>query len=264
MKLVESRMRIGLVCATLWAVTACGSSDDALLYEPEHTGDAPHWTYEGVEGPEHWGALAENFASCSNGQQQSPIDIPASIASGELSALSFDYAAAPATILDNGHTVQVTLMEGANQLSISGETYSLLQFHFHAHSEHTVAGQAKPLEMHLVHRSAAGGLAVVGVFLDTGAANSALSSIFDTMATATDEPSELQVEVDPSLLLPTSHQGWTYSGSLTTPPCTEGVKWHVLSSNLEVSEEQLEAFTVRHETSHRPVMENSSTVTSGD
>jgi carbonic anhydrase len=261
---LENRMRLGVVCATVWTLAACGSSDDALLEEPEHTGDAPHWTYEGVEGPEHWGALAESFASCSSGQQQSPIDIPASIASGELSALSFDYAAAPATILDNGHTVQVNLMEGANELSISGETYSLAQFHFHARSEHTIAGQTKPLEMHLVHRSAAGGLAVVGLFLDIGAANEALSSIFDTMGSATDEPSELHVEVDPSLLLPSSRDGWTYSGSLTTPPCTEGVKWHVMASSLEVSESQLGAFTARHPTSYRPVMANSSTITSGN
>lgn len=264
MKLVESRMRIGVVCVTLWAVTACGSSDDALLEEPDHTSELPHWAYEGAEGPAHWGELAEGFASCSSGQQQSPIDIPAAIAPGELSALSFDYVAAPATILDNGHTVQINLTARANELSIAGDTYSLIQFHFHAHSEHTIAGQPKPLEVHLVHLSAAGELAVIGVFLDTGAANIALSSIFDSMGAATDEPSELQVEVDPSLLLPSSREGWTYSGSLTTPPCSEGVRWHVLSSSLEVSEQQLEAFTARHETSHRPVMENSSTITSGN
>jgi carbonic anhydrase len=118
--------------------------------------------------------------------------------------------------------------------------------------------------MHLVHRSASGGLAVVGVFFDVGTANAPLASVFDTMDSASSDPEDLTATIDPAQLLPTTHDGWTYSGSLTTPPCTEGVKWHVLSQPLQVSEAQLEHFTSHHEVSYRPVMENASTVTSGD
>jgi carbonic anhydrase len=249
----------------LLALAGCaGDEDDKLPVTPTHTGGAPHWTYEGLEGPEYWGELAPLFAACGSGLQQSPIDIPATIEAAPLGALTFDYAAAPATIVDNGHTVQVNLTEGANELRIGDDPYSLLQFHFHAHSEHAIDGEYKPLELHLVHRATGGGLAVVGVLLDVGAASTGLAPVFDLMTSATAEPTELSVELDPSDLLPTSRDGWTYSGSLTTPPCTEGVKWHVLSNTIELSTAQLERFTARHELSHRPVMANESTITSGN
>jgi carbonic anhydrase len=252
-------------------IVGCGSDDNSNKGSEETpattttpTTTTPHWTYEGLEGPTHWGELDAQFATCGTGEEQSPIDIPAAVAPGALSALSFQYGATPATILDNGHTVQVSMTGSDNKLSIDGEQYSLLQFHFHAHSEHAVNGEYKPLEMHLVHKSDAGALAVVGVFFDVGAENAALSSVFDTMGSATSDPAALASDVNPSELLPEAKDGWTYAGSLTTPPCTEGVKWHVLSHSLELSAEQLEDFTAKHELSYRPVMTNSSVVTSGD
>jgi carbonic anhydrase len=251
----------GISAVLALSVMACGSSNDPQSAPPA---TPVHWTYEGLEGPEHWGELATDYAACASGTHQSPIDIPASIPAAPLDALAFHYAAAPATIVDNGHTVQVNLTDTTNELTIDGEAYSLVQFHFHAHSEHAVGGQYKPLEMHLVHRSASGGLAVVGVLFEMGAANAALSAVFDTMGSATGQAMDLAAALDPSALLPDTTEGWAYSGSLTTPPCTEGVKWHVLSRTLQVSEAQLEAFTSRHEISYRPAMENSSTVTSGD
>lgn len=239
----------------------CSEADDAELGDEPL--DVPHWSYHGDLGPESWGGLDATFETCASGAQQSPIDIPAQIAPGAFSALTFDYAPGPATVVDNGHTVQVNLTEGASTLEVDGVRYSLLQFHFHAHSEHSVDGVFMPLEVHLVHRAESGGLAVVGVFLDVGTANAPLAPIFAGMAGASSDPEPLAEDVDPAELLPSSLLGWAYAGSLTTPPCTEGVRWHVASSALQISAEQLEAFTSRHPVSRRPVMPNLGTVTSG-
>jgi carbonic anhydrase len=114
----------------LAVLVGCGSDDEAA----EPTPAAVHWTYEGLEGPEHWGEIDAQFATCASGEEQSPIDIPAAVAPGPLTALTFDYAGTPATITDNGHTVQVGMADESNVLSIAGEEYKLLQFHFHAHS----------------------------------------------------------------------------------------------------------------------------------
>jgi carbonic anhydrase len=254
------RLVVALSAATL--AVGCGGAEDATGDPPLET--APHWSYEdGEHGPESWGDLHSEFATCSTGTQQSPIDIPSHISPGDFGTLTFDYGPAPATLIDNGHTIQVNLMEGASQLDVDGDTYSLLQFHFHAHSEHAVDGVHMPLELHLVHRSESGALAVIGVFLDLGTDNSALSPVFDAIEDATANPSALTVELDPADLLPGARQGWAYSGSLTTPPCTEGVNWHVMSTPIHISEAQLAAFTTRHDTNRRPIKSNAGTVTSG-
>jgi carbonic anhydrase len=255
--------------AAFGGIVGCGGSDevgdgDTHEEDTEITAEPLHWSYAGEAGPERWGELGAEFATCGSGQRQSPIDIPTSIAPGHLSALEFDYAPAPATIVNNGHTVQVGLTEGANVLSIDGERYALLQFHFHAHSEHAIGGVFAPLEMHLVHRSAQGELAVVGVFFEAGAEHGALAHVFEGMSTASEAPLSLSLDVDPGELLPASKEGWTYSGSLTTPPCTEGVRWHLLSSHVQVSETQLGRYTAVHELSRRPVMTNTSEITSGN
>ena len=262
------RRALGIVRAAVALLMGCGGADEVGELGEEtdsgHESEALHWSYDGEAGPERWGELGSEFAACAVGEQQSPIDIPSAIAPGPLRALRFDYAPAPATIMNNGHTVQVALAEGASELTIDGEPYSLLQFHFHAHSEHAVGGRHAPLEMHLVHRAAHGGLAVIGVFLEPGAAHLALSPVFDRMSVVGAEPESLPADLDPAELLPTSTDGWAYSGSLTTPPCTEGVKWHLLSSVVEISDTQLGHFTAKHESSRRPLMVNTSPITSGN
>ena len=257
-----NRLRIALSAAAGWLAVGCGGAESGAADQPLET--APHWSYaDGEHGPESWGDLHSEFATCATGTQQSPIDIPSHISPGDFGTLAFDYGPAPATLIDNGHTIQVNLMPGASQLDIDGDLHSLLQFHFHAHSEHAVDGVYMPLELHLVHRSESGALAVIGVFLDIGADNPALSPVFDGIENATANPSPLSVELDPSELLPGARQGWAYSGSLTTPPCTEGVNWHVMSTPIHISEAQLAAFTNRHDTNRRPVRLNAGTVTSG-
>jgi carbonic anhydrase len=273
-------MRVGrqwvrLVFGALGWISGCGSGgsgeedfgDLGGGLDAEGAGgvhEALGWSYAGEAGPERWGELGAAFAMCGSGEQQSPIDIPASISPGQLSGLRFDYAPGPATIVNDGHTVQVGLAEGANVLGIDGEAYSLMQFHFHAHSEHAIGGEHAALEMHLVHRSELGELAVVGVLFEAGAEHGALAQVFAGMSAASASPSALSVDIDPSELLPASLEGWTYSGSLTTPPCTEGVRWHLLSSRAQVSETQLGRYTALHALSRRPLMANSSPITSGN
>ena len=272
--MLVQKQSLRLVLAAFGWIVGCGGSDelgdvdgtevDAGEVDTGSAHEPLHWSYAGEAGPERWGELGAAFATCGSGEQQSPIDIPASIVPGHLSALTFDYAPGPATIVNNGHTMQVGLTEGANVLEIDGEAYSLIQFHFHAHSEHAIGGAHAPLEMHLVHRSAQGELAVVGVFFEAGAAHGPLTPVFDGLIAASDEPVALVSDLDPGELLPASRDGWTYSGSLTTPPCTEGVRWHLLSSHVQISDAQLGYFTAVHEISHRPVMTNTSSITSGN
>jgi carbonic anhydrase len=265
---LTSTSRTGLALLALITVGyGCGSADQRAAVDAAVDGQtggndaagtksdaaaAPHWTYEGEEGPAHWGALAGN-ALCGSGVQQSPIDIVKWTQFAPLAGLTFAYAAAPATIKDNGHTVQVDLADATNKLTIAGKDYALLQFHFHAHSEHTIAGVSFPLEMHLVHRAADGELAVVGVLFKMGAANAALAEVFDKMAAATETPVALGAQPDPTALLPANRNGWAYQGSLTTPPCSESVRWHVYSTPVEASAAQMAKFTSRHAISFRPV-----------
>lgn len=255
------RALIALSAVACVGLGCSGADGENLAGHP--LDEAPHWSYDGELGPERWHELDVDFTACGTGTQQSPIDIPAHVAPAEFDALRFDYAPAPATLADNGHTIQVDLTEGANVLELDGEDYSLLQFHFHAHSEHSVDGVHLPLELHLVHRGPGGALAAVGVLLDLGEPNAPLAPVFDAMATATREPALLPVDLDPAQLLPPSRQGWAYAGSLTTPPCTEGVSWHVMSTALQVSPEQLDAFTARHQTNRRPIKQNTSPLAGG-
>jgi carbonic anhydrase len=232
-------------------VLGCGE-DDPLAAE----GADGHWSYAGSEGPEHWADLHEDYETCQTGSFQSPVDFPASVAPAPLDVLATDYAPSSGALVDNGHTLQVGFDDAANQALVDGEAHRLVQFHFHARSEHMMAGEAYPLEMHLVHQSASGGLAVVGVFFEVGAESVPLREVLSATPGTHDEPMMLQELVDLPALLPGDDSGWAYSGSLTTPPCTEGVKWHVHATPMSVSEEQLNAFTALHPDSYRPVMNN--------
>lgn len=230
---------------------ACGGEDlDETLTEPIH------WSYSGEAGPEAWGELHEDWEACGSGSHQSPVSFPTAMAPVPLDALELDYASTPATLVDNGHTMQLSFDSPANVALVDGESHELLQLHFHADSEHRVAGQAYPLEMHLVHESSGSELAVLGVFFEVGAENQALGEAFASMPSSSSEPMALAEPVELEALLPDDLGGWAYSGSLTTPPCSEGVRWHVYAEPLTVSEAQLQAFAARHAGSNRPVMDN--------
>ena len=219
-----------------------------------------HWGYEGAEGPDHWGDLSASFGACKTGKEQSPINI-GKTEKGNLPAIQFDYKPAPLAVLDNGHTIQVNYAPGS-VIEVGGHRYELKQFHFHHPSENEVAGKSFPLELHLVHADADGKLAVVGILLSTGPkGNSTLQSVWDNL------PKEKNQEAKPSgitinaaELLPKEHAYYSFSGSLTTPPCTESVTWLVVKAQGEVSAAQLSVFAQLYPHNARPVQPQNSRV----
>ncbi len=212
----------------------------------------PHWTYEGEEGPANWGELDNRFEACKAGQTQSPIDI-LDATSENLPDIHFSYAPSALTILNNGHTVQANYDAGS-RITVDGHQYDLKQFHFHHPSEHTIAGVTYPLEMHLVHADADGNLAVVGVLIQEGAGdNAAFDSVFANLPTEKVDAHAVEgASVSAADLLPAERLYYTYSGSLTTPPCSEGVRWMVLTTPITLSVEQIETFTSVFEFDARP------------
>lgn len=234
------------------------ASSDAPVASPAPKTPA-HWSYvSGDDDPSHWGALDPAFALCGNGAHQSPIDLPAKPAAGDPKAVTQGKdEPVPLHIVNNGHTVQVN-DSAASSLTIDGTTYALQQFHFHVPSEHTVAGKSFDGEIHFVHKSADGKLAVIGMFLKKGKANAALAPVFDhTPADKADESTVDGVAIDLSKILPKSPRYDRYDGSLTVPPCTEGVTWLVVPpsvATLDVSEAQLGTLAkAMHAPSNRPL-----------
>ena len=211
-----------------------------------------HWSYEGESGPEHWGEFSPDYAGCAKGVEQSPVDIPAG-APVNPANIAFSYHPSAVNIFNNGHTIQVNYDQGSS-LALDGTTYNLVQFHFHAASEHALGGAHDPMELHLVHRNAQGGLAVVGVLLKAGAENPAYAPVLQNLPAQQGQPTPVAgATVDANQLLPTKRGYWRYNGSLTTPPCTEGVKWLVMSTPVELSEAQIAAFTAIFKNNERPV-----------
>ena len=197
-----------------------------------------HWTYSGNEGPEHWGDLSPDFGACASGKNQSPIDLSGAM-DAELPELVFDYTSPGITDeINNDHTIQENLRTG-NFVTIRGQRYQALQFHFHSPSEHQVDGESYPMEVHVVHANEAGDLAVIGIMFEIGDRNPLLDQLESF------RPSHLPRNTEPvdyNTIITTRSEYFTYSGSLTTPPCTEGVLWVVLKNPITASEEQIRIF----------------------
>ncbi|RWR33882.1 carbonic anhydrase family protein [Sinirhodobacter populi] len=204
---------------------------------------APHWSYTGEADPEHWGELAEAWHACTDGSLQSPIDIEdAAAVDADLPDLEVAYTPFPLTIVNNGHSLQVA---GApdNGFDIEGHHFDLVQFHFHTPAEYHVNGKTYPLELHLVHQRDDGALAVVSVMFDEGAENPALEQVFAHIpATVGETVTDPDVLVDVAGLLPQDHRYYRLMGSLTTPPCSEGVNWYVMEEPMQASKAQIETF----------------------
>jgi len=229
-----------LALAAALVLSACSQAEGQSAHASTGGGHgaAPHWTYE--EAAE-WGELSEEFAACAAGARQSPVDLTAAstIASVEV---MFDYVPGPVEILNNSHTIQVNFPEG-NRAVIGGESYNLLQFHFHAPSEHAIEGRREVLEAHFVHRNAAGELAVFGVLMREGAENATLAPLWAAMPESAGSPTPVAGLIfDPRPLMPTHERFTTYDGSLTTPPCSEGVRWFVFRDYSSVGAEQVRRF----------------------
>ncbi|HHH35290.1 MAG TPA: carbonic anhydrase family protein [Gammaproteobacteria bacterium] len=217
-----------------------------------HHGSAVHWGYEGPGAPYYWGDLKAEFATCKTGRSQSPIDISAVVVTS-LPPIRIDYQATPLEIVNNGHAIQVNYQSGS-AITVGGKRFNLLQFHFHSPSEHTIGGKAYPMVAHLVHKADDGQLGVIGVMIKEGKANPLIERLWahlpETAGTSHTLPEEM---INVAELLPSDLTYFNYSGSLTTPPCTEGVHWMVLASPVEASAEQIARFRTLYSNDARPV-----------
>ncbi len=211
----------------------------------------PHWSYGGAGNPTQWGQLNSEFSLCELGRDQSPININDAV-KGSPANIEFNYKPTPLSVVNNGNTIQVNYQPGST-IKINGEEYELLQFHFHTPSEHTINGKASALEMHLVHRNAKKQLAVVGIMMEKGAANQLIEQIWQHIPTVGKTNIVKSSMINAANLLPNNKTFFSYSGSLTTPPCSESVKWNVLTKPIQVSEEQIEAFQSLYQVNARPV-----------
>lgn len=227
---------LGLTCALLLSTPAMA---------------APHWGYEGAEGPDHWAKLSPDFVACA-GQNQSPVNIEGTV-EATLTLPQANYQPGGASMINNGHTLQVDYAAGSTLL-IDKQPFTLKQFHFHAPSENQIRGQSYPLEAHLVHANDKGELAVLAVMFEEGEANPLLTDAWHYLPLATGQRIALKSALDAGQLLQPRLDVYRFNGSLTTPPCSEGVRWLVLKQPMTASAEQIAAFkALLHHPNNRPV-----------
>jgi carbonic anhydrase len=221
------------------------------LCTPSFAAEGAHWSYEGTMGPAKWGDLDAASKTCSVGAQQSPIDIVSPIKS-QLPPLKINWGKIADTIVNNGHTIQLNFAEGST-LAVGGNTYKLLQVHFHRPSEHMIAGKSYPMEAHFVHRADTGALAVVGVLMSTGKPNAAFARVVSAMPAKEGPPVKADAGFNPNDMLPRKLSYYRYPGSLTTPPCAETVEWLLLTTPITVAETDVAAFAKLYPLNARPV-----------
>jgi carbonic anhydrase len=214
-------------------------------------GPATPWSYSGLGGPQAWGRLKPEFSQCATGQRQSPIDIRDGIAL-DLDPVQFDYQPSAFSVIDNGHTVQVNVAAG-NSIEVNGRRYALQQFHFHRPSEERINGRQFEMDAHLVHKDGEGRLAVVAVLLERGAAQPLLQTVWNNLPLEKNEEFAARAPIDLSQLLPADRRYYTYMGSLTTPPCSEGVLWLVMQQPVPMSAQQIDIFSRLYPMNARPI-----------
>ena len=217
-----------------------------------YAGQATHWGYSGAEGPEHWGKLDPGFTACSEGKNQSPINLTGFIES-DLKPIDIHYDAGGKEIINNGHSVQVNYTAGS-KISVDGHEFELKQFHFHAPSENHINGKSYPMEAHLVHADEAGNLAVIAVMFTQGEANNVIANAWSHMPGYAGGRGSFSASVSAEGILPSNRDYYRFNGSLTTPPCSEGVWWLVMKEPVTASKDQIEKFAqVMQHPNNRPI-----------
>lgn len=212
--------------------------------------EGAHWSYEGDTGPANWGSLGAENAVCSAGSQQSPVNVVGAT-KADLPALEVSWPKQGGTIVNNGHTIQVNISGGT--LAAARDGYELVQYHFHAPSEHLVDGKRFPMEVHFVHKARQGnGLGVLGVLMSEGKPNAAFAKLMDAMPKEAGKEVPAPAGADPNAFLPRSLAYWKYEGSLTTPPCSEVVDWMLLTQPVEVAKADIAKFTGLYPMNARP------------
>ncbi len=227
-----------------------GKAQNAQKVEKGHSA---HWSYSGPAGPQTWGGLKPEFSLCANGQRQSPIDIQGGLPV-DLEPVQFQYKASRFAVIDNGHTVQANLAVG-NHIEVGGKRFDLKQFHFHRPSEERIDGRQFDMSLHLVHQDEQGRLAVVALLLDRGAPHGAVQKVWNNLPLEKNQEQPARVLLELNELLPSSSSYYTYMGSLTTPPCSEGVQWIVMRQPVSVSAEQIDLFSRLYPMNARPLQQ---------
>lgn len=239
--------RRSVINAGVFAALGCACC--GALAGPAAASGGPSWSYEGKTGPEAWGSLGKDYAVCGQGAAQSPVDLASPIGA-DIAPVTIRWnAETDGQVINNGHTIQVNVPNGST-VKVGTTSYELLQFHFHHPSEHLVDGKPLAMEVHFVHRSAAGDLAVVGVLFEEGAENPALAPIWSAMPKEKgDGP---VVALTPKAFLPADKAQFRYAGSLTTPPCSEIVTWIAYKTPVQASRAQIAAFAELFPMNARP------------
>jgi carbonic anhydrase len=238
------------------APMASSADGDANMEIAAHGGNTllpTHWDYAGAGGPEAWGRMQPEFSKCATGTRQSPIDIRGGIAV-DLEPIKFDYRQSAFSVIDNGHTVQVNV-EAGNSITITGRRYELVQFHFHRPSEERINGRQYDMVVHLVHKDPEGRLAVIAVLLDRGSAQAIVQAVWNNLPLEKGDEVRAGTRIDLAQLLPDDKRYYTYMGSLTTPPCSEGVLWMVMKQPVPVSVEQVAIFSRLYPMNARPIQQ---------
>jgi carbonic anhydrase len=238
--------------------SAKGSSHKAgkKTEPPAHAAaEHPHWGYVGEGAPERWAELSPENRQCAIGTRQSPIDIREGIRV-DLEKINFDYRPSGFSVLDNGHTIQVNVAPG-NALQVMGRRFELLQFHFHRPSEERINGRQYDMDAHLVHKDADGKLAVVAVLLERGRDQPLIQTIWNNLPLEKGQALTAPGLLDLNQLLPEDRSYFTYMGSLTTPPCSEGVLWMVMRMPVQMSANQISIFSRLYPMNARPIQAGS-------
>jgi carbonic anhydrase len=228
------------------AVLAAASANVAPL--PRHSN---HWSYEGETGPANWGKINSDWAKCGTGTRQSPIDLRDGM-KVDLEQIAFDYRPSGFNVVDNGHTIQVAVGLG-NYMTVQNRTFELVQFHFHRPSEERINGRGAEMVVHLVHKDVEGRLAVVAVLLERGAANPMIQTVWNNLPLEKNDTVTPVVALDVNEILPAKREYFTFMGSLTTPPCTEGVLWLVMKNPMQASPAQMALFSRLYPLNARPI-----------
>jgi|CXWL01.1.fsa_nt_gi carbonic anhydrase len=253
------------------ALTGCGSNESAHGDQAEHGAEAAHGGEHGAvlgpasadaathapaahapaaahADPAHWSYVDQSawaqFAgggSCGTGHEQSPVNLSSASPMAEVPDLNPRYLDFSGSLVNNGHTLQFTPAANGSMLTIGQDAFNLAQFHFHSPAEHTLDRRAFPVELHFVHRNGAGQLAVVGVFIEEGAENPSIAALLAANPHGQGDENATHAEFDFASLLPADRAYFAYAGSLTTPPCSEGVRWNVLRTPIQASPAQINA-----------------------
>jgi carbonic anhydrase len=228
-----------------------GNEESHGAGESHSAGHGAHWGYGESDGPEAWGSLSEEYEKCRAGMEQSPIDLSKGVAT-PLAEIELRYRATAGKASDTGHTLNMEFELGSSAV-VQETSYRLVGVHYHAGSEHTLGGEKLPMELHFVHKSADEKIAVLGVLVEQGSENLAWEPLIKALANAPKSGAGAESEMNLQQLLPEAPEVFRYQGSLTTPPCTEGVVWSVVAEPVQFSAAQISKLTARYSQNARGV-----------